>query len=276
MTVLSAVQRARRRNVGSALRKQAEAAFHDRRARDRADGDARSFERSYPNLKHYVVTRAHSDAMLRWVREHCGPGRVALDLCCGEGAWARLIAATGATTYGVDLSEASLAGARAAAAGQPNPPTFRVMDAEALDFPDQTFDVIVASGCLHHVDLDRVYGELRRVLKPGGRIMCNEALAHNPLFQWYRRRTPHLRTAWEATHILRVEDIHRAERYFARIDVRFYYFFSLVAVPLRRSWLFEPFLGALERLDRALLAIPGVRRLAWQTTFELSSPREQA
>jgi ubiquinone/menaquinone biosynthesis C-methylase UbiE len=255
------------------LRKQAEAAFHDRRARDSANGDARRFEDAYPNLRHYVVTRAHSEAMLAWVRAHCEPGTVALDLCCGEGAWARLIAATGATTFGVDLSEASLAAARAATAQEPNPPVFRVMDAEALDFPDGTFDLIVASGCLHHLDLDRAYGELRRVLKPGGRIMCNEALAHNPLFQWYRRRTPHLRTAWEAEHILRVGDIRRAERYFARVDVRFHYFFSLLAVPLRGSWLFDPVLRVLERVDRAMLAIPGVRRLAWQVTVELSGPR---
>jgi ubiquinone/menaquinone biosynthesis C-methylase UbiE len=257
-------------------RKQAEAAFHDRRASARAASDARSFDNAYPNLKHYVVTRAHSEAMLAWVREHCGPGTVALDLCCGEGAWARELAATGAATYGIDLSEASLARARAASADQLNVPAFRVMDAEALAFPDATFDVIVASGCLHHVDLDRVYAEMRRVLKPGGRIMCNEALAHNPLFQWYRRRTPHLRTAWEAAHILRVEDIRRAERYFARVDVRFHYVFSLFAVPLRRSRLFEPALSLLERVDRVVLAIPGVRRLAWQATFELSSPRTQA
>jgi ubiquinone/menaquinone biosynthesis C-methylase UbiE len=258
------------------LRKQAEAAFHDRRARDSAHGDARRFADAYPNLKHYVVTRAHSEAMLAWVRAHCGPGTVALDLCCGEGAWARLIAATGATTYGVDLSEASLGAARAAVANEANPPAFGVMDAETLAFPDRTFDVIVASGCLHHVDLDRVYPELRRVLKPGGRIMCNEALAHNPLFQWYRRRTPHLRTAWEVEHILRVADIRGAGRYFARVDVRFYYFFSLLAVPLRRTWFFDSVLSLLEWCDRALLSIPGVRRLAWQTTFELSSPREQA
>jgi ubiquinone/menaquinone biosynthesis C-methylase UbiE len=257
-------------------RKQAEAAFHDRRARDRAARDARSFDEAYPNLKHYVVTRAHSDTMLAWVRTHCGPGTVALDLCCGEGAWAREIAATGAATYGVDISGVSLAHARAASADQLNVPAFRRMDAEALDFPDGTFDVVVASGCLHHVDLDRVYGELRRVLKPGGRVMCNEALAHNPLFQWYRRQTPHLRTAWEARHILRVDDVRRAEHYFGRVDVRFYYFLSLLAVPLRRSWVFAPALSLLERCDRLVLSIPGIRRLAWQATFELSVPRKQA
>ena len=262
--------------MSSGSRKQAEADFHDRRARERTTGDAQSFDDAYPNLKHYVVTRAHSEAMLAWVRTHCGPGTVALDLCCGDGAWALEIAATGATTYGVDLSEASLARGRAAAAGQPNPPSFRLMDAEALEFADGTFDVVVASGCLHHVDLDRVYRELRRVTKPGGRVMCNEALAHNPVFQWYRRRTPHLRTAWEAEHILRVADIRRARRYFQSVDVRYYYLFSLLAVPFRRSWLFEPVLGLLARVDRRFLALPGARRLAWQATFELSSPRELA
>jgi len=147
------------------------------------------------------------------------------------------------------------------------------MDAENLSFPDNTFDVIYAAGCLHHVDLDRTFKELHRVLKPEGRIMCNEALAHNPVFHLYRKLTPKLRTPWEVPHILHVSDIMKADRYFSKIDVRFHYLTCLLAVPFRRTPVFNAVLTVLEKIDGMLLSVPGLRRLAWQSTFELSRPR---
>ena len=42
----------------------------------------------------------------------------------------------------------------------------------ALPFPDETFDEVVAIGCLHHTgDLFGAIAEVRRVLKPGGRLV---------------------------------------------------------------------------------------------------------
>lgn len=252
-------------------RKQTEADFHDHRARDKAAKSEREFERTYPNKKLYAVTREHRKRMADWINRHA-PGAMALDFCCGEGEGAIKLAKAGARVVGIDISADSLALAREASRGLASPPEFRVMDAENLDFPDNTFDLIYAAGCLHHVDLDRTFQELHRVLKPGGRIMCNEALAHNPVFHWYRKATPHLRTPWEVPHILRVPDILKARRYFGEIDLRFHYLFCLAAVPFRRTALFGPFLSVLELVDRAVLSIPGVRRLAWQSTFELSAP----
>lgn len=204
------------------------------------------------------------------IERHC-PGAVALDFCCGEGEGAIKMARAGATVHGIDISTESLALAREASLGLPNPPVFQVMDAEALEFPkNHSTRSTYTAGCLHHVDLDRTYRELHRVLKPSGRIICNESLAHNPIFHLYRKRTPHLRTPWEVPHILRVGDIRRAGKYFESIDIRFHYFFSLLAVPLRRTPVFGPVLTMLEAADALLLSIPGVQLLAWQSTFEPS------
>jgi len=45
------------------------------------------------------------------------------------------------------------------------------MDAQAVDFADASFDIVIANHMLYHVpDLPRALGEIRRVLKPGGRV----------------------------------------------------------------------------------------------------------
>ncbi len=45
-------------------------------------------------------------------------------------------------------------------------------DAEALPFPDESFDLVLGHAVLHHLpDLDRAFTEFRRVLRPGGRIV---------------------------------------------------------------------------------------------------------
>jgi ubiquinone/menaquinone biosynthesis C-methylase UbiE len=48
---------------------------------------------------------------------------------------------------------------------------FAVNDAQALPFPDNTFDAVLANHMLYHVpDPDRAIAEFRRVLKPGGKL----------------------------------------------------------------------------------------------------------
>lgn len=44
---------------------------------------------------------------------------------------------------------------------------FRLMDAEALEFPPDTFDLICGTGILHHLDLDAAYGQIARSLRDG-------------------------------------------------------------------------------------------------------------
>ena len=51
--------------------------------------------------------------------------------------------------------------------------TFAVADAQTLPFDDATFDAVVANHMLYHIpDLPRVLSEVRRVLKPGGRLFA--------------------------------------------------------------------------------------------------------
>jgi ubiquinone/menaquinone biosynthesis C-methylase UbiE len=91
------------------------------------------------------------------------------------------------------------------------------MDGEATAFTDNHFDLIVDTAVLHHVDLQRAYRELARILTPTGEITCIEAPRHNVFIQLYRKLTPHRRTAWETHHILGRREIRMAEKYFNKV-----------------------------------------------------------
>jgi len=95
----------------------------------------------------------------------CGQGTDGITLCS--------LLRSGSRYIGVDISEVSLASARAAAAelgtALPITPVFRVENAEHLSFPDNCFDCVVSVGALHHSDsTERAIAEARRVLAPGG------------------------------------------------------------------------------------------------------------
>ena len=97
-----------------------------------------------------------------------------LDVGCGKGADAFEMAdlvGTGGFVTGVDFSESLIAEAIRRAAGRSLPPTFRVGDAQALEFPNIAFDAVRSERMLMHLPVPpRALAEMARVLRPGGRI----------------------------------------------------------------------------------------------------------
>jgi SAM-dependent methyltransferase len=106
------------------------------------------------------------EILLRAVAE-VRPSRV-LDVGCGQGKIASRIATElGAEVVAVDQSPrmVELAANQGLQA--------RVGDVQALDFPDESFDCVVAAWMLFHVpDVDRGLGEIARVLRRGGRLVA--------------------------------------------------------------------------------------------------------
>ena len=239
--------------------------------------DRDSYEHHFSNMKFYSVTRpsfAYRDSLLYGSIE----GRTVLDYCCGNGEVAVAMAKRGAKeVHGIDISEVAVENAKALAEkeGVGDRCRFAVMDAESMGFADETFDLIHEYGSLHHLDLDAAYKELHRILSPGGRIVATEALRHNPLIRRYRKRTPHLRTEWEAEHILGVPELMRASKYFGTIRIRFWHLLALAAVPFRKTRIFEPLRFVLDMMDRALLSLPLVRRMAWVAVVEYSGRKQE-
>jgi ubiquinone/menaquinone biosynthesis C-methylase UbiE len=266
-------------------RKKEEIEFHDRlrtgqhEQRWSLDNEDRlKDDPLWSNFKYYAIERHSLALMKQWILEG-GQDASVLDYCCGNGEESVFLAKHGAKhVVGIDISPVSIENCRALALhdGVADRAEFQVMDAEALEFPDNSFDMIMEYGVLHHLELDRAMHELARVLKPGGCMVCTETLAHNPFIRAYRRATPHLRTAWEAEHILGRSSFDVMARHFASIERQFFHLATLAAVPLRRTPLFAPALGTLRLLDRLLLSIPGLQWQAWQVVFRLSKPVKTA
>jgi len=232
------------------------------------------FERHFSNMKFYSIARssfACRDALL-FDRVK---GAVALDYCCGNGEVAVEMAKRGARKVtGIDISQVAVENARdlAESQGVGKICEFRVMDAEHTEFADDSFDIIHEYGALHHLESKAAFPELARILKPGGKLVCTEALRHNPLIHWYRRRTPHLRTAWEVEHILGVEHLDVLRKHFGRVEVKFFHLLVLAAVPFRKTALFRPLYDLLDSIDDRLLRHPRIGKYAWIMVITLGEP----
>lgn len=235
----------------------------------------KGFEQHFSNMKFYSISGssfAYRDALLFKNIEDA----VALDYCCGNGEVAIEMAKRGASkVIGIDISQVAIKNANKLArdASVEHICEFRVIDAEHTEFAEGTFDVIHEYGALHHLDLSAAFTELSRILKPEGRLICTEALRHNPLIHWYRKRTPHLRTEWEVEHILGFPEIYSGGKYFKGIDMRTFHLAALAAVPLRKSRYFNMILRVFEAVDNVVLTFPLLRRLAWVAVIEYTRPR---
>ena len=95
------------------------------------------------------------------------------------------------------------------------------------------------------------------------------------MIHWYRKRTPHLRTAWEVEHILGVPEIRKGEAAFESVNIRFFHLASLAAVPFRKAFFFKPLLSLLEGIDAVLLSLPLIQRWAWVGVVVLTRPRKK-
>jgi ubiquinone/menaquinone biosynthesis C-methylase UbiE len=120
--------------------------------------------------------RAFRETLLRLARLE--PGESVLDVGCGTGTLAiaakRQVGTTG-TVYGIDPSPEMLARASKKARKAGVEVIFTKAAGQALPFPDAQFDVVLSTLMLHHLSRkgrQQCAGEIRRILRPGGRVLA--------------------------------------------------------------------------------------------------------
>lgn len=100
----------------------------------------------------------------------------ALDVGCGEGRFCRMLQACGIRTVGIDPTDALLARAHELDSGG----DYRPGHAEAIDFPDHTFELVVSYLSLIDIrDVDVAIREMVRVLRPGGTLLIANLTSFN-------------------------------------------------------------------------------------------------
>lgn len=231
--------------------------FHDQRF---ADDPRVKLSRIYQSCK--SSTRAYEKV----IQHHEGTER-ALEYGCGTGGPSFRLAKSGTIVDAIDISAVAIRimEERADVEGVSDKMNCQVMNAEELDFPDDTFDLIYGTGILHHLDLDKSLTEISRVLKPGGVAVFREPLDHHPAVRLFRALTPTIRSVDE--HPLTRKDLKDFESYFRVVQISYHHLISPVSALFFNTPLFRPVMHVTEAIDRFFFRIPFLRGWAWQVVL---------
>jgi len=154
-----------------------------------------------------VATDRLTDLLIE--RLELRPGQRMLDVGCGIGTPALRLAGTveaDITGVTINLGQAREANARAAAAGLSHRVRFDHADAMALPYPDASFDVAWAFESLLHMDRSRALAEMKRVLRPGGRLVIADTCQHGPIGPEYQDDLDDARTKMAIVEIPSIDD----------------------------------------------------------------------
>jgi ubiquinone/menaquinone biosynthesis C-methylase UbiE len=223
-----------------------------------------TFEKCYGNRKFYNTNYLSTHYVNSWIKKNC-KDKICLDLACGGGSNSfKMQKANSKITIGLDISDLSIKKCeKKAKLHKISNIYFIQSDAENTRLPNNSIDIILCSGMLHHINLNKGFPEMKRILRPGGKILAIEALDYNPLIKLYRKLTPNMRTEWEKSHILSMSDVTLAKKYFLLDRINFWHVFSYLGFI---SMKLLPFLNL---VDKILTKIPYIQLMAWIFTFEL-------
>ena len=117
-----------------------------------------------------------------------------LDFGCGTGESLQVLHKMGfaGRVEGCDISECMITEAVKRWQCGPVPSLHLIKEDGKINSPDDSYDVIMVSCVFHHIDRSKygeIFAELKRVLKPGGRLVLFEHNPINPLTKWIVSRT---------------------------------------------------------------------------------------
>lgn len=111
------------------------------------------------------------------------PQNCVLELAAGVGMHTSALLQTGAHVTATDISPLSLKILEQRFCSANGRLVADVADMEALPFNDGMFDVVACAGGLSYGEPSLVDAEIRRVLRPGGTLICVDSFNHNPVYR---------------------------------------------------------------------------------------------
>ena len=152
----------------------------------REDYDSWHRKMSQDDAAHSPLELPWYESVYRQLEKH--PGGRLLEIGCGRGVFALWLArkTTKFTITGLDFSQSAIEIAQGNARAENTGVEFVQGDAEALAFPDGSFDVVISCECMEHVPRPPVMArEIARVLRPGGSFaLTTENYLNGMLLGW--------------------------------------------------------------------------------------------
>ncbi len=199
----------------------AERSFENKKA---AGSDVRSAQSKFYWAVDIEI-QAHRDLILRKIS-----AKKILEIGCASGDDAVEYSKYCSNYTGLDISDGAIK--NCIDRGLPNA-SFICSDGHNIPFEDSSFDCVIVNCLLHHMDFENILREISRVLRSDGRLIFQEPLGTNPIFQLYRSFTPSSRTDDERP--LGFKEIRLIKAYFDIEIIQWIGFLVIIAAFFRNK-----------------------------------------
>ncbi|GEM_PF-1553755 len=200
-------------------------------------------------------------------------GKKMLDIGSGHGNTALNLAMRGAEVTSIDIAPRLIEGCRYRSTKHSIPVDFRVMDATKLEFPENTFDIIVGFRTIHHLpNLEEFCVNARRCLKQGGFLLLVEPQKYNPFVEvgrYFIKNKEDSRTPTE--HPIVPKDIRLIKRTFGNLEKKEFELFKPMALAfemLKWPGIYKVLVRAFTVTDHTFWYLPFFRPLYWQVVMK--------
>jgi ubiquinone/menaquinone biosynthesis C-methylase UbiE len=127
----------------------------------------------------------------------------------------------------------------------------KVVDMEKINFPNESFDAVIAAGALSYGDNLIVTREIYRVLKFNGYFICVDSFNHNPIYR-LNRWIHYIKGDRSLSTLLRMPDcstISNYEKFFKSVKVRYFGAASFLRPLLKLFFTEETIKFLIDRID---------------------------
>ena len=194
--------------------------------------------------------------------------KLVVDLGCGAGEEVVPLRYRGARVIGIDISPDLIAIAKQRLQRYGVDADLQVASAYETNLPDQSVDVVFCMSVLHHLQLDRIKNEIRRILKRDGLFILKEPVRLSWTMEHLRKLFPPGEDVSEFEHPLNAKQLHALTEGFQVLANRS---FRTPVIPLFTRAIHGRFLNKrIWSIDGWILAhIPGIARFATVSVMAL-------